>query len=88
MPRFPLVMLKLVRLSGWLLLAVLAIQFSTVAVFLGLAPAGWRSTAMEIHTHMAIPIFTVLLLHVIPAVYLAVRRWTWKTLHPQPQSQS
>jgi hypothetical protein len=81
-----MLMLKLVRLSGWLLLAVMAVQFSTVAVFLGLAPADWRHTAMEIHTHMAIPIFAVLLLHVIPAVYLAVRRWTWKSVHPQTQT--
>ncbi|MGA2266160.1 MAG: hypothetical protein ABSH10_06990 [Phycisphaerae bacterium] len=83
MPRFSVMMIKLVRFSGWLALVVLAVQFGTVAVFVGWAPAAWMNNAMAIHTHMALPIFVVLLLHVSPATYLAIRRWTQKRIHPQ-----
>ncbi|MCJ7543448.1 MAG: hypothetical protein MUP47_02600 [Phycisphaerae bacterium] len=81
--RLPRFMLKMVRITGWVLLVLLAVQFSTVAAFEGLLPQGWRGSAGELHVRTGVVIGAVALLHVVAAVYLAVRRWTFKSRHPQ-----
>jgi uncharacterized membrane protein YdbT with pleckstrin-like domain len=82
--RLAQVMLKVVRISGWVLLVLLIVQFTTVGVFEQIIPAGWLPVnAGELHVHTGAVIGGVALLHVIAAVYLAVRRWTWKSRHLQ-----
>lgn len=77
------VMLRGVRITGWVLLVLLIVQFTTVAVLEGWVPAGWIKGAGQLHHRTGFAIGAVALLHVIAAVYLAVRRWTWKSRHLQ-----
>lgn len=76
-------MLKGVRITGWVLLVLLVVQFGTVAVFERLLPAKWEGGAGELHERTGFAIGAVALLHVIGAAYLAIRRWTFKSRHPQ-----
>ena len=78
--RFPQFALKAVRITGWALLVLLAVQFTTVAVFEKLIGQAWIPVnAGKLHVHTGLVIGAVALLHVIAAVYLAVRRWTFKS---------
>jgi uncharacterized membrane protein YdbT with pleckstrin-like domain len=77
-------MLRVVRITGWALLVLLMVQFTTVGVFERVIPRTWLPVnAGELHVHTGFVIGGVALLHVIAAVYLAVRRWTWKSRHLQ-----
>ena len=77
--RLPQAMLKGVRITGWALLVLMAVQFTTVAMFEGLLPSGWIKNPGELHEHTGLAIGIVALLHVIAATYLAIRRWTFRS---------
>lgn len=83
--RFPQFMLKVVRITGWALLVLLAVQFATVAIFVHLLPRNWLPVPpLEVHEFTGFAIGLVALLHVIAAVYLAIRRRIFK--HRQLQT--
>jgi hypothetical protein len=75
-------MLKVVRITGWVLLVLLIVQFTTVAIFESLLPRGWLPIRpLELHEITGLTIGAVAVVHIIAAIYLAVRRWTWKSRH-------
>jgi len=87
------VLLKLVRWSGWPLFAVV-VGF----VITGYAASGRygfgrlldAQEAMTWHKLLHAPLLALLLVHSLPAMYLAVKRWGWlrktgqKTDRPDP----
>ena len=76
--RLPQVMLKGVRITGWVLLVLMAVQFTTVAAIGRWLPVGSIDDVLQVHVRTGLVIGGVALLHVIAAIYLAVRRWTFK----------
>jgi hypothetical protein len=72
--------LKAVRWSAWPLLPV-----SFAFLFTGYAMSGRygcgvlmdAKTALAMHKLLHLPLLVLLLVHIIPAVYLAFQRWGW-----------
>lgn len=74
------VCLKLVRWTGWLLLPlVLAFLVSGYIMSgrYGLGVLLEAEQALELHKWMHLPLIVLVLVHVVPAVYLALQRWGW-----------
>jgi hypothetical protein len=80
MSKFNLICLKTVRWSSWPLLALI-----TVFVLTGYAIAGQyglgrlcdEKTALTWHRMLHWPLIVLVLVHTVPAVYLALQRWGW-----------
>lgn len=80
MSKFNLVCLKIVRWSSWPLLLVIG-----GFLFTGYAITGQYSlgrlcderTALTWHRMLHWPLIILVLVHSIPAVYLAIQRWGW-----------
>ena len=74
------VSVKLVRIAAWPLLALMILYLLTGYVLCGQHGLGrWMSveTALAIHRFFGAPLVALLLAHVIPGVYLALRRRGW-----------
>jgi len=72
--------LKAVRWSSWPLLPVIAgFLFTGYAVTgqYGLARVCDEKTALALHRMLHWPLIILVLVHTIPAVYLAFQRWGW-----------
>jgi hypothetical protein len=73
-------LLKLARLSGWLLLPLLIIYIGTGFAMCGtLGFSDWMDpqTAKAIHQAFVWPLVALFLLHVTLTSYFAMRRWGW-----------
>lgn len=80
MNKLNLVSIKLVRWSGWLLLAVVLAFLVTGYIMsgrYGLSNLLDERTALTLHKLLHLPLCALLLAHAVPAVYLAVQRWGW-----------
>jgi hypothetical protein len=73
-------LLKLARLSGWLLLPLVLTYLVTgfrMCNHFGLHHLIDRKTATEIHRLFEWPLVSVFLLHASTTIYFALRRWGW-----------
>ncbi|MCX6935297.1 MAG: hypothetical protein NTZ01_03765 [Verrucomicrobia bacterium] len=80
MNSLPLICLKLVRWTGWLLLpVVLAFLVTGYAMSgrYGLSMLTDEKNALTIHKLMHLPLGVLVLVHVVSSVYLALLRWGW-----------
>lgn len=84
MNRWHILALKLVRWTGWLLLpAVLGFFITGYAMSgrYGLGALTDEKTALALHKLMHLPLALLVLVHVVPAFYLALFRWGWIKQH-------
>ena len=87
MNKLNLHLLRTVRWSSWALLPVLLGFFLT-----GYAMTGehgfsrWcdERTALSVHRMLHWPLIILVLVHSVPAVYLAMQRWGWLKHRDQP----
>jgi hypothetical protein len=80
MSKFNLLCLKTVRWSSWPLLPLIAaFLFTGYAVTgqYGLARLCDEKTALTWHRMLHWPLIVLVLVHSLPAVYLALQRWGW-----------
>jgi hypothetical protein len=73
-------LLKLARLSGWLLLPLMVIYIGTGFALCGkLGFSRWMDlqTALAIHRVFDWPLVVLFVLHAATASYFAMRRWGW-----------
>jgi hypothetical protein len=72
--------LKMVRWSGWPLLFLLIGFFLTGYIMsgrFGLASLMDEKSALTFHKLLHLPLVVLSLAHIVPAVYLALKRWDW-----------
>ena len=72
--------LKTVRWTGWLLLPVVLAFLATgyaMSGRYGLSALTDEKTALALHKLMHLPLGLLVLVHVVPAFYLALIRWGW-----------
>ena len=87
MNKLNLFLLRAVRWSSWPLLALLAAFLVTGYAIAGQYGFGrWcdEKTALTVHRMMHWPLITLVLVHSVPAVYLAMQRWGWIKHREQP----
>lgn len=72
--------LKVVRWTGWLLIPVVLAFFATgyaISGRYGLGELASEEEALALHRMLHVPLATLVLVHVLPSVYLAMVRWGW-----------
>jgi Ni,Fe-hydrogenase I cytochrome b subunit len=80
MNKLRILCLKLVRWTGWLLLPVMLAFLATgyaMSGRYGFSALTDEQTALTLHRLMHLPLGILLLVHVVPAFYLALIRWGW-----------
>ncbi len=80
MKRFNYICLKTARWSSWPLLFLILCFLLTGYMISGEFGLGrWvdEKQALALHKLLHLPLLALLLVHVLPAGYLAVRRWGW-----------
>jgi hypothetical protein len=80
MKRLDAICLKTVRWSSWPLLLLIAGFFATGYIMsgrFGLGPVLDEKQALALHKLLHLPLFVFLVVHTLPAVYLALQRWGW-----------
>ena len=80
MTKLNLVCLKMVRWSGWPLLPVILLFLLTGYIIdgrLGFSRLLDEKSALTFHRMLHLPLIFLVLVHSIPAVYLAFQRWGW-----------
>lgn len=88
MTHLNLVFLKAVRWSGWFLLP-LTLAFLTTGYAIsgqyGFGALMSAEAAVAAHRLLHGPLLLLLLVHLVPAVYLALQRWGW--IKPRPDHE-
>ncbi len=87
MNKLNLISLKTVRWSSWPLLPVVAGFLVTGYAMTGqhgLSRLCDEKTALTIHRMLHWPLIILVLVHSLPAVYLAVQRWGWIKQRDRP----
>lgn len=77
--------LKLVRWTGWLLIPVVLMFFTTgyaMSARYGLGALTDERTALALHKLMHVPLGALVIAHIVPSTFLAFIRWGW--IKPQP----
>ncbi len=80
MNRVSFVLLRTVRWSGWPLLPLMLVFLGTGYIISGRYGLGVlmdEKSALALHKLMHLPLLVLLLVHTVPAVYLAFQRWGW-----------
>jgi hypothetical protein len=80
MTRLNSAMLRIVRWSGWPLLPVVLLFLFTGYIMDGRYGLGRlldEKTALTFHRMLHLPLIVLVLVHSVPAVYLALQRWGW-----------
>ena len=80
MKRFNYFCLKTARWSSWpLLLAIVCFLLTGYMISGQFGLGRWldEKQALALHKLLHLPLVVLLLVHVLPASYLAVRRWGW-----------
>ena len=73
-------LIKIVRLSGWILLPFVLLYIGTgltVCGKFGRVSRDWIKASEILHKTFVWPLVVIFLAHSIIAVYLAMRRWGW-----------
>ncbi len=79
-----LVLIRIVRWTGWPLFPLTLVFLVTGYSMSGQAGFGGlmnERTALAIHKLGHLPLLVLLLLHTIPATFLAMQRWGWIKVH-------
>ncbi len=80
MTKFNFVLLKLVRWSGWPLLPLVGLFLLTGYIMDGRYGLGRlldEKSALTCHRMLHVPLIILVLVHSLPAMYLALVRWGW-----------
>ncbi len=83
MNRLPHVCLKIVRWSSWPLLLLIGCFLLTGYMISGRLGLMDENKALALHKLLHLPLIALLLVHVIPAFYLALQRWGWIRSKPK-----
>jgi hypothetical protein len=87
MNKLNLFLLRTVRWSGWplmpLLLGFLVTGYTMTGQY-GLSRLCSEKTALTIHRMLHGPLIILVLVHSVPAVYLALQRWGWINYRDHP----
>ena len=70
---------KIIRISSWPLLLLVLLFFVTGYMMsgeFGLGGVVDAKTALALHKALHFPLLVALLVHAVPAIYQAMRRWT------------
>ncbi len=87
MNKLNFVLLKLVRGSGWPLVPLIALFLLTGYILdgrYGLSRVLDEKSALTFHRMLHLPLIVLVLVHSVPAVYLALQRWGWIRPREQP----
>ena len=87
MNKLNFVMLKMVRWSGWPLLPLVLLFLLTGYIMdgrYGLSRLMDEKSALTLHRMMHLPLIVLVLVHSVPALYLAVQRWGWIKPREEP----
>ena len=74
------ILIKAVRWSGWPLLPILLLFLFTGYVMdgrYGLSQLLDEKSALTFHRMLHLPLIILVLVHSLPAAYLAMQRWGW-----------
>ena len=74
------IMLKAVRWSGWPLLPLIALFLFSGYVIdgrYGLSKLLDEKSALTFHRMLHVPLILLVVVHTVPATYLAMQRWRW-----------
>jgi len=85
------ILLKVVRWTGWPLFPVVAAFLITGYMMSGrFGFDRWldEKSALTLHRLLHGPLIILLLAHTVPAVYLALQRWGWIRSKPKPQART
>jgi hypothetical protein len=80
MNKFNLLLLRLVRWSSWPLLPVILSFLLTGYIMdgrYGMSKVMDEKSALTLHRMLHWPLIFLVLVHSLPAVYLAMQRWGW-----------
>ena len=80
MNKLNFILLKAVRWSGWPLLPLLPLFLLTGYIMdgrYGLSKLLDEKSALTFHRMLHLPLIILVLLHSLPATYLALQRWGW-----------
>lgn len=80
MSKLNFVLLKTVRWSGWPLLLLVPLFLLTGYIMdgrYGLSRLLDEKSALTFHRMLHLPLIVLVLLHSVPAIYLAMQRWGW-----------
>ena len=87
MIRLNFISLKLVRWSGWALLPLILLFLLTGYIMdgrYGLSKLLDEQSALTFHRMLHLPLIILVLVHSVPAVYLALQRWGWINYRDEP----
>ena len=82
-----MVFLKLVRWTGWPLLPLVLLFLFTGYVMdgrYGLGKVMDEQSALTFHRMLHVPLIVLVLVHSVPAMYLALQRWGWIRHRDEP----
>ncbi len=80
MNKLNVILLKIVRWSGWLLLPLILLFLLTGYILdsrFGLSRLLDTNSALTFHRMLHVPLIVLVLAHSLPAAYLAMQRWGW-----------
>ena len=87
MNKLNFVMLKMVRWSGWPLLPLVRLFLLTGYIMdgrYGFSRLLDEKSALTFHRMLHLPLIVLVLVHSVPAVYLAIQRWGWIKPREEP----
>ncbi len=80
MSKLNFILLKMVRWSGWPLLLLVPLFLLTGYIMdgrYGFSRLLDEKSALTFHRMLHLPLIILVLLHSLPAIYLALQRWGW-----------
>lgn len=80
MTKFNVLLLKVLRWTGWALLPLVSGFLLTGYIMdgrYGLGRLLAENTALALHRMLHVPLILLVLAHSLPASYLAIQRWRW-----------
>jgi hypothetical protein len=87
MNKLNFILLKTVRWSGWPLLLLVPLFLLTGYIMdgrYGLSRVLDEKSALTFHRMLHLPLIVLVVVHSVPAVYLAMQRWGWISRRDEP----